>query len=77
MICIAITAVAFDAISSSLPFGSVAYEAEAEVNAEGERLIWLERRWADTLDALREKGESYSDVIIRLEAVRHVSLNGS
>ena len=72
MICIAITAVAFDAISSSLPIGSIAYEAE--VNAKGERLIWLERRWADTLDALRGKGESYSDVIIRLEEVRHESL---
>ena len=39
MICIAITAVAFDAISRSLPIGSIEYEAE--VNAKGERLIWL------------------------------------
>jgi hypothetical protein len=73
MICIAITAVAFDAISSSLPIGSIAYEAE--VNAKGERLIWLERWWADTLDALRGKGESYSEVILRVAAVGPKSLN--
>jgi len=31
----------------------------------------------DKLRALHGPGESYSDVIIRLEAVGHVSLNGS
>ena len=30
MICIVITAVAFDVISSSLPIGSIAYEAEVK-----------------------------------------------
>jgi hypothetical protein len=35
MICIAITAVAFDAISRSLPIGSIEYEAD--VNAKGGR----------------------------------------
>ncbi len=37
MIRIAISRAAFDAIASTLPFGSVAYEQEA--NANGERLI--------------------------------------
>jgi hypothetical protein len=44
--------------------GSVAYEVET--NAEGKRLIWIERMWADKLGAMRGPGESYSDVIIRL-----------
>jgi hypothetical protein len=34
-----------------MPLGSVAYEAE--VTANGERLIWLEVRWVDKLDAGR------------------------
>ena len=41
MIRIAITVEAFDAIVATLPVGRVAYEAET--NAKGERLIWLER----------------------------------
>jgi hypothetical protein len=41
-----------------------AYEAEA--NERGERLIWLEDAVADRLRAMREPGESYSDVILRL-----------
>jgi hypothetical protein len=55
---------AFDAIAAALPLGSVAYEAET--NAKGERLIWLERVWADKLGAMRGPGESYSDVIVRI-----------
>ena len=35
--------VSFDAICATLPLGSGAYEPE--VNAKGERLIWIERRW--------------------------------
>jgi hypothetical protein len=38
-------------------------------------LIWLEARWVDKLSAIRSPGESYSDVILRLAAVRHESLN--
>jgi hypothetical protein len=67
MIRIAITQAAFDAICATLPLGSVAYEAET--NAKGERLIWLERLWADKLGAMRGPGESYSDVILRLAGV--------
>jgi hypothetical protein len=50
---------------------------EAKTDAKSERLIWLEWRWADTLDALRGPGESYSDVILRLAAAGHESLNRS
>jgi len=31
-----------------------------------ERLIWLEERWINKLDAIRMPGESYSDVILWL-----------
>jgi hypothetical protein len=75
MIRIAITQAAFEAIKATLPLGSTAYEAE--VNAKGEVHIWLEPRWVDKLARLRGPGESYSDVIIKLAAVAHESLNGS
>jgi hypothetical protein len=42
MIRIAINVAAFDAVASTLPVGSVMYEAET--NAKGERMIWLEPR---------------------------------
>jgi hypothetical protein len=64
MIRIAISRAAFDAIASTMPLGSVAYEPEA--NANGERYIWLEPKVVDRLRALRGPGESYSDVILRL-----------
>jgi hypothetical protein len=67
MVCIAITVEAFEAIVATLPVGSVAYEPET--NAKGERPIWLERKWADKLGAMRGPGESYSDVIVRLAAL--------
>ena len=47
-----------------MPLGSVGYEAE--VGANGERLIWLPAAVVDRLKALRGPGESYSDVILRL-----------
>jgi hypothetical protein len=31
-------------------------------------MIWLEPQWADKLAAMRQPGESYSDVIVRLAA---------
>ncbi len=64
MIKIAITVEAFDAIATTLQLGSVAYEPE--LNAKGERLIWIDDRQADKLAAMRGPGESYSDVILRL-----------
>jgi hypothetical protein len=41
MIKITITQAAFEAIAATLPLGSVGYENKT--NANGERLIWLER----------------------------------
>jgi hypothetical protein len=52
MVRIAITAEAFDAICATLPVGTIA--DEAEVNAKGERLIWVERverKYVDQLGA--------------------------
>jgi hypothetical protein len=64
MVRIAITQVAFEAIASTLPLGSVGYENA--VNEKGERLIWVERRMLYKLNSYRRAGESYSDVILRL-----------
>jgi hypothetical protein len=49
----------------------------ARTQAQNERLIWLEPHVLNKLRALRGKGESYSDVILRLAAIGHESLNGS
>jgi hypothetical protein len=66
MIRIAISQAAFEAISRTLPLGSVSYENV--VDERGQRLIWLERRWLDRLRSYRGPGESYSDVILRVAA---------
>ena len=64
MIRLAISNEAFEAIAATLPFGDVGYERE--LNAQGERMIWLEARVVDKITAMRGAGESYSDVILRL-----------
>jgi hypothetical protein len=64
MIKIAISVEAFEAIASTLPLGSVAYEPE--LDAKGERHIWLEPAVLARLRAMRGRGESYSDVIMLL-----------
>jgi len=61
---VAITQAAFEAITGTLPLGSVSFENET--NEQGQRLIWLDRAMVDRLRAMRGPGESYSDVIIRL-----------
>ena len=66
MVRIAITQAAFDAISATLPLGSVSYENATD--EWGLRLIWLERRMLDKLNSYRRAGESYSDVILRVAA---------
>lgn len=66
MIRITISQAAFDAIVSTMPLGSVGYEAGT--NANGERYVWLAPNVVDRLRALRGPGESYSDVIVRLAA---------
>ncbi len=64
MIKIAITEAAFAAISSTLPLGSVAFEPE--LNAKGERLVWLDSGVVNRLTAMRGPRESYSEVVFRL-----------
>jgi hypothetical protein len=66
MIRIAISQAAFEAIARTLPFGSVSFENKT--NENGDRLIWLEPRVVDRLMALRGRGQSFSDVILRLAA---------
>jgi hypothetical protein len=55
---------AFDAITATLPVGSVA--VESVLDGKGERLIWLETHVLNKLSAMRGPGESYSDVIVRI-----------
>jgi hypothetical protein len=64
MVRIAISQAAFDAIASTLPLGSVAFDAQ--VNERGERLIWLPPDVLAKLKALRGPGDSYSDAILAL-----------
>ena len=67
MIRIAITAEAFnafDAVSSLLPLGMVSFERESDAN--GERLVWLAPNVFNCLRGLRDPGETYSDVILKL-----------
>ena len=66
MIRLAISQAAFDAIARTLPFGDVTYENV--VNEKGQRLIWLEPGVVARLRLLRERGESWSDVILRVAA---------
>jgi hypothetical protein len=64
MICISITAAAFEAIKATLPVGTVAFEPK--VDERGERMIWRAPHVANKLRHLRGPGESYSDAILRL-----------
>lgn len=64
MIRISITPAAFEAIAATLPLGSVGFEPK--VDAQGQRLIWVEAAAVDRLTAMRRPNESYSDVILRL-----------
>jgi hypothetical protein len=58
MVRIAVSVEAFEAISASMPFGSTGYERQ--LDASGQRLIWVESRIVAKLDALRGPGESYA-----------------
>jgi hypothetical protein len=40
-----------------------------ERTAQGGYFIWVERRWLDKLEALRQPGEGLSETIIRLAAM--------
>jgi hypothetical protein len=61
---ISISQAAFDAIASTMPLGSVGFDAQA--NERGERLIWLDHATVAKLRYLRGPGESFSDAILRL-----------
>jgi hypothetical protein len=69
MVRIAITNAAYEAISATLPLGSVA--VEPYFNEKGERVVWLEEVWVDRLGAMRGPGESYSDAILRMTTMEH------
>jgi hypothetical protein len=60
-----VTEEAFEAITATLPVGSVAFEPEI---TKGLRQLWLERVWVDKLAGMRQPGERYSDVIVRVAA---------
>ena len=66
MVRIAISQAAFDAIAATPPLGSVGYEAEHDAN--GNQMIWLDRSAYDKLIAMRGPRESYSDVILHIAA---------
>ena len=74
MIRIAITVEAYEAIAATLPLGSVGYEPQ--LNAKGERLVWIEQTWGNKLGAMRKRGESYTDVIMRLVELEAQGLRG-
>ena len=61
---IAVSPRAYRAIKASLPAGSVVYPPER--NARGQYLLWLSEPEANRLAALRRRGESYGDAVIRL-----------
>jgi hypothetical protein len=65
MVNIAISQEAFDAIAGAMPVESDGF---AQTNKRGERLIWLPRGVVAKLGAMRWRGESYSNVILRLAA---------
>jgi hypothetical protein len=61
---IAITVQTFDALASTLPLGSVAYAKN--LYAKGECHVWLAPTVVNRLTAMRKRGKSYSDAILRL-----------
>ena len=64
MVRIAIIVEAFEAIARTLPVGSVGFENKTD--EQGQRLIWLDRAGVDRLRAMRNGGELFSDVILRI-----------
>ena len=62
MVRIGVTPAAFEAIITTMLFGSVSFQCGPTV----ERMIWLDADIGDQLSAMREPGETYSDLILRL-----------
>ena len=67
MIPISITAEAMVAIAKSFPMG---WRAEDSVDGKGGCLLILPRAVADLLRAIRQPGESFSDVILKVASDR-------
>ena len=65
MIGIVVSPAAYATIGTALP-GGVGIKPERALN--GDYLVWLEPAVVDRIAGLREPGESYSDVIVRLAA---------
>ena len=65
---ISISSAAFDAICATLPLGRIGYDAE--IDANGQWLIWLDNDTVEALGGLRRSGESYSDVILRVAEIK-------
>jgi hypothetical protein len=63
MIRLSITPAAYAVIVATLP-ASVGSEQNKAPN--GDFYVWFEPKYVDRLGAMREPGESYSDVILRL-----------
>ncbi len=63
MIRIAITPAAYEAICSTLPKGAPLWPVQRQ---GGRCLVHVEAAVVDRLRAMRERGETYSDVIVRL-----------
>ena len=63
MIPISITAEALAAIARSFPMG---WRAEGRIGGKGGYLLMLPRGVADLLRAIRQPGESFSEVIVRV-----------
>ena len=64
LIRIAVSARAYRAIKAALP--AAASSIRPNATAAGEYLLWLTEAEANRLAALRRRGESYSDAIIRM-----------
>jgi hypothetical protein len=59
---------AFDAITATLPLGSVGYESEP--NEQSERYVWLEAAMVDRLRATRGPARATANVILRVAAAK-------
>ena len=63
MIRIALTDVAYEAIASELPKGSARWPMQRD---RGQGFLQVEAALVDRMRAMRQPGESYSNVILRL-----------
>lgn len=63
MIGITISGIAYAAILSMMPAGSI---GETKIAPDGQYRIWLPQDVVERLRSLRQSGESFSGVILRL-----------